>query len=292
MAANRCVYATLLSDASYLVGVQVLAASLQRNESVHRLVVLITDNLEYDDLARCLCKQSIVECRRVTPLHVGCADGAQTAYAFQRFENVWSKLNVFNLVEYDKVCLMDADMLTLHNMDEVFAYLPAGATTIAAAPACVCNVTSNPSYPAHWHPSNCLHTYNGAGIRAPATLPRREFNSGLVVLKPSVAVFSHMVAALSAKSDLSAYSFADQDFLNELFPGWIELPYVYNALKTLSVHHADVWRMDQVKNVHYILEKPWKVHPETNKEEFEASPYKTLNQIWWDVYKTIVSMHA
>lgn len=36
-----------------------------------------------------------------------------------RFRDCWTKLRVFELVQYERVVLMDADMLVVRNMDEV-----------------------------------------------------------------------------------------------------------------------------------------------------------------------------
>lgn len=33
---------------------------------------------------------------------------------------------------------------------------------------------------------------------------------------------------------------------------WIPLPYVYNSLKTLRVIHQNIWRDEDVRNVHYM----------------------------------------
>lgn len=47
--------------------------------------------------------------------------------------------------------------------------------------------------------------------------------------------------------------------LSDTFRGrWVPLSYRYNALKTLRWNHKDIWKDEDVKNVHYILSpKPW-----------------------------------
>ena len=100
-------------------------------------------------------------------------------------------------------------------------------------------------------------------------------NGGLQVVNPSTAVYDRILEVLSNETTM-AYDFADQSLLGDLFNGrWVALPYIYNALKTMrteGVHHQ-IWRDDQVKNIHYILSpKPWDEAPGKCSNE---------NHEWW-----------
>ncbi len=85
-------------------------------------------------------------------------------------------------------------------------------------------------------------------------------NGGLQVVNPSKGVYDLILAHLESDAVIDM-DFADQSLLSELFVGrWVPLPYVYNALKTLRWEgvHNEIWKDDEVKNVHYILApKPW-----------------------------------
>lgn len=78
--------------------------------------------------------------------------------------------------------------------------------------------------------------------------------------------------------NLSSYTFPDQDFLNEMFDNkWIKLPYIYNALKSLPVTHPDMWRLDHVKNIHFIYaRKPW---------DGQGEDERYLHDVWWEHVK-------
>lgn len=81
-------------------------------------------------------------------------------------------------------------------------------------------------------------------------------NGGLQVVNPSSAVYDLIVNYM--ENNAINMDFADQSLLSDLFKGcWVPLPYTYNALKTLrweGVHHQ-IWKDEEVKNVHYIFGK-------------------------------------
>jgi lipopolysaccharide biosynthesis glycosyltransferase len=86
--------------------------------------------------------------------------------------------------------------------------------------------------------------------------------------------------------DLSALPFPDQDLLNDHFQGkWQPLLHTYNALKTLSSCHAEMWRISEVKNLHYILVKPWEM--DMKSVQSAQDPYFELARLWWDVWSDI-----
>jgi lipopolysaccharide biosynthesis glycosyltransferase len=104
-------------------------------------------------------------------------------------------------------------------------------------------------------------------------------NSGLVVLKPSRSIIAEMEHRLQTDPQVETYRFPDQDFLASYYQGrLIPLPYVYNGLKKLRTVHPDLWRDDKVKNVHYIINKPWTAVLE--KDDVDA----VTHQWWWDAY--------
>jgi lipopolysaccharide biosynthesis glycosyltransferase len=104
-------------------------------------------------------------------------------------------------------------------------------------------------------------------------------NGGLQVVNPSIAIYNLITERMNDES-VMAYDFADQSLLGDLFHGrWVALPYKYNALKTLRWDnvHSEIWRDDEVKNVHYILSpKPW-----DETDEQKAKPGRDETHAWW-----------
>lgn len=267
-------WATLLTQPSYLVGVRTLRASLERSGSPYPLVVMVTDGIDarsrqllHDD--GCLVRD-VDALRPPTELHA--------RYANARFAEVWAKLAAWRLTEFERVVLLDADMLVTRNMDELFA-LELAAGAIAACHACRCNPNRIPSYPADWVPENCFYTYcRGAEHTSETASVDNYLNGGLLVLDPDAAVFADLMDKLAGVGDLAGYPFAEQDFLNEYYrQRWQPLSYIYNALKTLRFQHPAVWDASAVKNIHYILAKPWE------KDLDPDDRYYPVDKLWWEV---------
>jgi alpha-N-acetylglucosamine transferase len=270
---------TLLTQPSYLDGVRTLNRSLQNTRSRYPLVVMVTGNI--DQQTRRLLADEGCLLREVTALKPSA--GIAEFYANPRFSEVWTKLAAWRWTEFERLAFLDADMLAVKNMDEVFdTPLPAG--WIAACHACRCNPYRIPSYPPDWVPANCYYSYltqQGAKPLPENFIP--YFNSGFLLLTPDKHTASELEYQLASISDLGDYRFPEQDLLNAYFrQRWQPLPYIYNALKTLSIQHTNVWDRQQVKNIHYILSKPWQ--PASLQAGDPPDPYNELNRLWQQTY--------
>jgi alpha-N-acetylglucosamine transferase len=169
-------------------------------------------------------------------------------------------------------------MLVLQNMDELMdiplddpdsSSLSSSQTpsrVFAASHVCACNPLRKPHYPKTWIPENCAFTSQHANPDVaqlqgadPSKCVVAMMNGGLAVLRPSKKLYKQIVDRINSHGE--KMYFPDQEVLSDLFRGrWVALPYVYNALKTMRKEgvHAQIWRDESVKNVHYILSpKPW-----------------------------------
>ena len=138
-------------------------------------------------------------------------------------------------------------------------------------------------------PQACAYTYQSYPTSVKEGMPTlfphglSELNGGLQIFKPSKQKYDRLLHVLNT-SEPTEFLFADQSVLSKTFHGqWIPLyaafprcwyrPYIYNALKTLRTAHAQIWNDDAVKNVHFILGKPWDDKSKTNSSEETHS--------WW-----------
>jgi lipopolysaccharide biosynthesis glycosyltransferase len=259
---------TMMTTDNYVDGVIVLAYSLLRAGSKYRLLVMLTPTVTdgaRTRLAR-LDNCQLVDVNAITP------PPGKTNYAFPYFGESWTKLTIWKFEQYRRLVWLDADMLAVRNMDELFD-IEVDPKSIAAVPQCACNGMRFESFPAYFKPENCI--YHGL----PGHL--RLFNAGLLVITPSTRLYDEFVNALH-ELDLSRQHFAEQDMLNGYFADrWHALDYSYNATIGISRAHPEIWSLDTVKNIHYAGEKPW--HRDMETAEAQQSPIFHLNKIWWDI---------
>ncbi|PFH54590.1 glycosyltransferase family 8 protein [Amanita thiersii Skay4041] len=262
---SKAAYVTLLTRKSYLPGALVLNHGLRAAQSMYPLVVMFTSSLS-EDARDILLKQNI-RLREVEPLN---------------------PKGGFELDEYERIVLLDCDMVIRKNMDELMN-MDLARDEIAAVHVCACNPRKLPHYPADWIPENCAHStvpHPTALPPAPAnTAPRpySQLNGGTVVLNPSKDTATAVYEFLNTCDKVPSFSFPDQDFLTVFFAGkWKPLPWYYNALKTMRHLHPNCWSDDEVRCVHYILpDKPW--HMRITPSEL-YNKYGVLNSWWWEQF--------
>lgn len=141
-------------------------------------------------------------------------------------------------------------------------------------------------------PANCAHTpmvapsclISPPRITPNSPRPHKLLNSGLVVLKPSQKLYNKIERYLLTSPLVATFSFPDQDLLAAFFAGsWRPLPYIYNALKPLRNIHKRMWRDEDVKCVHYILDKPWNARVGPGGKG-EKSDFAVTHSWWWEQY--------
>ena len=151
---------------------------------------------------------------------------------------LWSKINIYGLDQFERIAVLDADMLALKNMDELMD-IPIPDDSLAACHACVCNPRRLSHYPTTWYlllvpvnervPEACAYTYQSyptsvkEGMSPSFPQGLSELNGGLQLFKPSRAKYERIYEMLntSAAGDLL---FADQSLLSKTFHGeWTPL---------------------------------------------------------------------
>ena len=161
---------------------------------------------------------------------------------FERFRNTFTKLRVFGLEDIEKAVFLDADTLVVRNIDELFA---------------------RPAFAA-----------------APDFFTPERFNSGVMVLEPSRALFAAMESTLRQRA---TYDGGDQGFLNTFYSDWWSMDVGHRLESRYNLHHF-VYQfmsgraplrpmMGDVKIVHYTLQKPWRQATVTGGSE-----------LWWSRY--------
>ena len=268
-------WVTLVTRATYLPGAVLLAHSLYTHKSEYPLLILTTPSFPSSLLPTLkreasLTNSSLLSIEPLSPP----SHNTPASFIASRFEDTWTKLRVFELHKhgYDKLVFLDADMLVLRNMDELFEVNLPGRDWIAANHACVCNLDSDSWAPKDWTKENCAYTGLKPGQAAtPVPMvgrdkcghawsePLRRLNSGMFIFTPYQSQWEQILSFLSSDERVKHFLFPDQDFLAAYFLGkWKSIGWQYNALKTMRYWHEHMWVDTEVRNLHYIVDKPWR----------------------------------
>ena len=148
------VWASLITNTRYLPGLLTLHYALRKHGSKYPLIALYTSTFPTSGHAA-------LDGRNIPKKHVEyLVPSVQRDFTNSdpRFYDTWSKLTLFSLTEFERVVLLDCDMLVLRNMDELMEDVeldhPAlegkGQKVFAAAHACVCNPLRRTHYPVDW----------------------------------------------------------------------------------------------------------------------------------------------
>ncbi|KDQ63617.1 glycosyltransferase family 8 protein [Jaapia argillacea MUCL 33604] len=281
----QAAYVTLLTSTSYLPGTLVLDYSLKSVDSKFPLVVMVTPDVPSETIE--VLRKRGIAVKEVNKLEPGAGSHALSSND-ARFTDTWTKLRGFQLVEFDRVVLLDSDMIVMKNMDELMD-LELPKDWIAAAHVCACNPRKIKHYPLDWIPENCAYTplSHPTALTSPTQItptsprPYALLNSGTVVLTPSHELMHQITQYLCTSPLVPSFSFPDQDLLSHFFKDrWKPLPWCFNALKTLRVIHKPLWRDEEIRCLHYILnDKPW--HYRAGDGGF-GPDYEEMNRWWWD----------
>ncbi|OCF33313.1 galactinol synthase [Kwoniella heveanensis BCC8398] len=265
----RKAWITLITNEAYVAGLLTLHRTLVSLSS-YPLIAMTTSSLSS-------ASQDLITSASIPVIQVDHLTPSQGQHggfdpSFSRFDDAWTKLQVFGLEQFETLILIDSDMIFLKEMDELFEYELPARDWVGAAPACVCNPLKLAHYPKDWIPANCAYRHQTPYTALseppiPSTAPDSPrtshlLNSGLVILHPSKTTLQQIVHHLNTSPTIAKVQFADQDVMAEVFRArWKPLPWWCNALKTLRAVHQDVWRDEEVRLIHYILDKPWHRRP-------------------------------
>nr|ABK27907.1 galactinol synthase [Xerophyta viscosa] len=274
VAAPRNAYVTFLAGAGdYVKGVVGLAKGLRKVGSAYPLVVAVLPDVP-DEHRKLLVSQGCIV-RQIEPVY---PPENQTQFAMAYYVINYSKLRIWEFVEYSKMIYLDADIQVYDNIDHLFD-LPGGR--FYAVMDCFCEKTW--SHTPQYKIGYCQQCPNK--VTWPAELgqpPALYFNAGMFVHEPSLATAEKLLATLKVAPTTP---FAEQDYLNMFFKDiYRPIPLTYNLVLAMLWRHPENVELDKVMVVHYCAagSKPWRY---TGKEEnMDREDIKMLVKKWWDIY--------
>ncbi len=234
-------YITVVTNNEYVPGVIALYRSLRFVQSEYQLLVGFTDNVTaINDIQRHGARTILLTPPRLSgdfqkrhcteSIHKNPFLGSKPSF-HNTLEN-FSKIEIWNLEEFDKMVFLDTDTLVLKNPDLLFKF-----PVFSAAPNLYAAVED-----------------------------LNRMNAGVFVFKPERKIYENMLENLNHPD--SFYKRTDQTFLQTYFPDWHGLPYIYNALQYLYMNLPEIWVWNNLKIIHFQYEKPWDLFHE-KKELFK-----------------------
>jgi alpha-N-acetylglucosamine transferase len=247
-------FVTFLQTADHLPGVLALDKSLRFFGNNEDLIVMTTRSLPVaviTALEDARCKIRFVE--PIGNPHL------KTAKEF----NFYTKLRIFELVEFEKVIYLDADLIICADIGPLF-FRPNMSAVIAG------------------------------GLSAGNDWT--DLNAGLMVIQPSLELFDRINAAVD---HLPSKDGSDQGFLQSFYPDWphtphLHLDHAYNVpAPCLDIYckqfgyefsyNEQVLTTDIAVLHYWGPAKPWQVSPNADMPR-EMPKLRQAIELWWDFY--------
>nr|ADM92590.1 galactinol synthase [Coffea arabica] len=271
---KRAFVTFLAGSGDYWKGVVGLAKGLRKSNTAYPLVVAALPDVP-EEHRQILESQGCVV-REIEPVY---PPENQTQFAMAYYVINYSKLRIWEFVEYSKMIYLDGDIQVFDNIDHLFEY-PDGQ--FYAVMDCFCEKT--------W--SNTIQYQIGYCQQSPQRVqwpeelgapPPLYFNAGMFVYEPNLSTYHRLLETVKITSPTT---FAEQDFLNMFFRDiYRPIPPVYNLVLAMLWRHPENIDLDSFKVVHYCAagSKPWRY---TGKEEnMQREDIKMLVEKWWDIYE-------
>ena len=231
-------YVTILTDDSYVQGVVLLKETLKQTESKYPLFVLVTDNVT----APCLeiLDQIKVTYKKVDTIAISNDILKHNIKIDSRLSNTWkdcwTKFRIFDQTQFDKIVFLDADIMILKNLDDLF---------------------EKP------HMTSCLD-----GEYFNVWPGWDHFNSGCMVIEPNHKLFEDILNfAMNLKLEdipnKQCYAVvADQEIMNMYFNDWFNKKELHlNKYYNIFGPYIQEEQVKDIKEngyfIHFIGRKPW-----------------------------------
>ncbi|XP_074315990.1 galactinol synthase 2-like [Silene latifolia] len=271
-------YVTFLAgEGDYVKGVVGLAKGLRKVKSAYPLLVAVLPDVPQEHRRMLVAQGCVV--REIKPIYPPHND---TQFAHAYYVINYSKLRIWEFIEYERLIYLDGDIQVLDNIDHLFD-LPKGGYFYAVMDCfCEASWSKTPQYNIGYC-QQCPDKVQWPTAELLGPPPSIYFNAGFFAFEPSIPTFHDLLKTLN---ETRPTSFAEQDLLNGYFNDQLKvLPIEYNLVLAFLWRHPEKVELSKIKVVHYCAagSKPWRY---TGKEEnMEREDIKMLVKRWWEIYE-------
>jgi hypothetical protein len=206
-------------DPGFALGALVLGQGLRRSHTVHKLVLLHTNDVPNHSLQLLEKVWDVIRCVEYVHANDGLFGGGREG---SRFSGVFTKLQALELVAYDKIIMLDIDIVVLQNVDHLFD-LP--------APAALWRGQAQTKE--HGFPIDGRTFFGGPDEDWGQT---GGINAGVMILAPDSSLHARALYEVQAPMHPERIPGGgpEQDYLSRFFaPYWTHLSALYN----FQLHH-------------------------------------------------------
>jgi lipopolysaccharide biosynthesis glycosyltransferase len=263
------VYATFIGSTSYFPALEVFLYTLTETRPLYTLALCVAEIDGYQELIKGMERVLLKYDNKLNyeiflwPVIPSPKDGNE----HERREFNWMKLQLWTMLEYEKIFYVDLDVIFMKNIDDVF----------------------------HSNFTQFLGTYD-SGRRTHTG--EKKLSGAVFMLKPSI---STLMELLEKKQTYHASGSA-QGLFNSLFLNENSccLPEMYNIQKSVQSHLRGISNTNSSFIIHFTGEKPWTswssthfrktyVNEETRRlqsdmGQWDADTYPKVHNLWKEKY--------
>ncbi|XP_061371949.1 galactinol synthase 2-like [Gastrolobium bilobum] len=270
---DRAFVTFLAGNGDYVKGVVGLAKGLRKVKSMYPLVVAVLPDVP-EEHRQILHSQGCIV-KDIVPVY---PPENQTVFAHAYYVINYSKLRIWEFVEYSKMVYLDGDIQVFGNIDHLFD-LPDNYFYAVMDCFCEKSWSHTPQFKIGYC-QQCPDKVQWPSEFGPK--PSLYFNAGMFVYEPSLDTCNDLLKKVQVTEPTS---FAEQDFLNMYFRDkYKPIPNVYNLVLAMLWRHPENVEFEKVQVAHYCAfgSKPWRF---TGKEEnMDREDIKKLVDMWWEIY--------
>ena len=260
---------TLYGNNIYLAGALVLGHSLMKTRTSYDTIILVTPDVSPQ-------YKSYLKTVYTNVIDIEYTTVSSNIFSEEntRFKDVFTKLECLALEQYNKIILLDIDMIIAKNIDHLFKLNT---------------------------PAACLKRYYVPyGKIIPKNMICKDnrlvgsINAGLMLLEPNLEEWEAIKKDIANNNQINKYKYPEQDYLSLRYCGhWTSITFNYNFQFGLTERVKKChYKIDDIYVIHYSSSyKPWNDLIGGRSVSDDEKKFKNNNQkyytLWINAYNLI-----